>query len=191
MRINIRFRKKDPDLCKWRHSIDGRMISFYINNILSAELKNRIAYIPQTVLLSMDDTPCEVNFRVQSEEIESFILSIPYRQRNAVIKEIIRKHLRAQADIKVKTTNPFAKDFQMTPPQDTSGIIPSEYVFVPVKQTVAKAEKTVEPRMKEDPAIALQPKAEREPTSTPQQEAREETDEEREMRMALIAMAGE
>ena len=179
MRINIRFRKKDPDLCKWRHSIDGRMISFYNNNILSAEIHNRIAYIPQTVLLSMDDSPCEVNYRVQSEEIEAFILSIPYRQRNAVIKEIIRKHLRAQSDIKVKTTNPFAKDFQMTPPRDSSGIIQPEYVPVPVKQTVIKPEKSVGSQVKEESISDLQ------------SEVREETDEEREMRMALIAMAGE
>jgi hypothetical protein len=73
-----------------------------------------------------------------------------YRQRNAVIKEIIRKHLRAQSDIKVKTTNPFAKDFQMTPPRDSSGIIQPEYVPVPVKQTVIKPEKSVGSQVKEE-----------------------------------------
>ena len=54
MRVHLRFSKKDPDLCKWRHSVSGKMLSFYLNSILSAELHNRIAFIPQTVLLSMD-----------------------------------------------------------------------------------------------------------------------------------------
>lgn len=179
MRINIRFRKKDPDLCKWRHSIDGRMISFYITNILSAELANRIAYIPQAVLLSMDDSPCEVNFRVKSKEIEAFILSIPYRQRNAVIKEIIRKHLRAQSDIKIKSTNPFAMDIQMTPPQDSSIFIQTRPTPVQVDKPVPRQERPTEPQVKEGTINDKQP------------EVREETDEEREMRMALIAMAGE
>lgn len=181
MRINIRFRKKDPDLCKWRHSINGRLVSFYINNILEAELNNRIAYLPQTVFLSMDDTPCEVNFRVQSEAIEAFLLSIPNRQRNAVIKDIIRKHLRAQFDIKTKSSSPFAKDFQMAPQRETSETIVT--VSVPVKQTAVKAEQIPETRTKEIPESKPQP--------NPPPEAREETDEEREMRMALIAMAGE
>lgn len=181
MRINIRFRKKDPDLCKWRHAINGRLVSFYINNILEAEINHRIAYLPQTVLLSMDDTPCEVNFRVRSEEIEAFLLSIPNRQRNAVIKDVIRKHLRAQSDIKTKSSSPFAKDVQMAPQRtlsETVSVIP-----VPSKQTIVKSEKAVEPKTKE---IS---KSEPQPGAAP--EAREETDEEREMRMALIAMAGE
>ena len=179
MRINIRFRKKDPDLCKWRHSINGSMVSFYIKNVLEAEINNRIAYLPQTVVLSMDDTPCEVNFRVQSEEIEAFILSIPYRQRNAVIKDIIRKHLRAQFDIKAKSSSPFAKDFQMAPQRESSDTIPP----VPVKKVADKPEK--------DPKLRAKKSSESKPQPSPQPEVREETDEEREMRMALIAMAGE
>lgn len=181
MRIHLRFLKKDPDLCKWRHSVSGKMLNFYINNILNAEVHNRIAYVPQNVLLSMDESPCDVAFFVQTEEVETFIAAIPRTQRNAVIKEIIRKHLRAQSDIKAKTTNPFAKDFQMTPMRESAEIILS--VPIPVRQIPVKQEKATEPKVSEPPAS--------EPPLSKPQEVREETDEEREMRMALIAMAGE
>ena len=40
VRVHLRFLKKDPDLCKWRHSVSGKMLSFYLNSILSAELHN-------------------------------------------------------------------------------------------------------------------------------------------------------
>lgn len=66
MRVHLRFLKKDPDLCKWRHSVSGKMLSFYLNSILSAELHNRIAFIPQTVLLSMDESPCDISFHTSS-----------------------------------------------------------------------------------------------------------------------------
>ena len=107
MRVHLRFLKKDPDLCKWRHSVSGKMLSFYLNSILSAELHNRIAFIPQTVLLSMDESPCDISFHTSSREIEAFVASIPSNQRNKVIKEIIRKHLRSQGVIKSRTVNPF------------------------------------------------------------------------------------
>ncbi len=139
----------------------------------------------------MDDRPCEITITIQLKEVEEFIRSLPNYQRGSVVKEIIRKHLRAQSDIKVKSTNPFAKDFQMTPSRDTSGLIQSEYVLFPAKQSAIKPEKAVEPQLKEEPAIIQQPEVMKETTSTPQPEVREETDEEREMRMALIAMAGE
>lgn len=135
MRVHLRFLKKDPDLCKWRHSVSGKMLSFYLNSILSAELHNRIAFIPQTVLLSMDESPCDISFHTSSREIEAFVASIPSNQRNKVIKEIIRKHLRSQGVIKSRTVNPFSEEVQMAPDKP----IPkrAKVEFVPEKQSMS------------------------------------------------------
>lgn len=173
MRVHIRFLKKDPDLCKWRHSIAGKMLSFYINSILSAELQNKIAFIPQTVLLSMDETPCDCSFETTSKEIDVFLLSIPKKQRNKTVKEIIRKHLRAQSEFQGKTVNPFAEEVQMTPVSDQKIVLRTIVVENAPEPEPIKREQTL---IRKDTDSAVK---------------REETDEEREMRMALIAMAGE
>lgn len=55
-RFHFKFLWADSDLCKWRHSAKIRMLSFYINIILYAEIHKKIAYIPQVVLLSIDAT---------------------------------------------------------------------------------------------------------------------------------------
>lgn len=173
MRVHIRFLKKDPDLCKWRHSIGGKMLTFYLNSILSAELQNKIAFIPQTVLLSMDETPCDCSFETSSREIEIFLLSIPKKQRNRTVKEIIRKHLHAQSGFQGKTVNPFAADVQMTPVFEQPAVVKTISVV-----------NAPEP----EPEVIVQPAVQKEAAEETQSE---ETEEEREMRMALIAMAGE
>ena len=175
MRVHLRFLKKDPDLCKWRHSVGGKMLSFYMNSILSAELHNRIAFIPQTVLLSMDESSCDISFHTSSREIEAFVVSIPSNQRNKVIKEIIRKHLRSQGVIKSRTVNPFSEEVQMAPDKPIPKRTKVEFVS-------EKAEH-----------VGFAPAATARTDKTEQKwdSAGEETDEERELRMALIAMAGE
>ena len=175
MRVHLRFLKKDPDLCKWRHSVSGKMLSFYLNSILSAELHNRIAFIPQTVLLSMDESPCDISFHTSSREIEAFVASIPSNQRNKVIKEIIRKHLRIQGVIKSRAVNPFSEEVQMAPDKPVPKRAKVEFVSEKAEHVGFAPAATVridKPEQKVD-------------------SAGEETDEERELRMALIAMAGE
>ena len=181
MRFHLRFLRADPDLCKWRHSVESRMLSFYINSILYAEIHKKIAYIPQSVLLSMDAAPCDIHLRINSPEVEAYILAIPQKQRNTAVKEVIRKHLRAQTGIRAVTQNPFAKNIQMTPPGDYD----APAVTVSVRPAPAKKEKKPAPQI----AANEKPVKKQEATVLPEKEG--ETDEEREMRMALIAMAGE
>ncbi len=169
MRVHMRFTKRDPDLCRWHHSIDGRMVSFFINSILSAELQGKVAYLPQTVSLSSDDSPCDISLRVDSEDVLRFLMSIPKNSRSKVVREIIRKHLRAQSEIKPKKTSPFS-----------SGIL-----VIPEKKIGVTAEPPN--RVQRPKTEKKQPKPIEKPVETP----KEETEEEREMRMALIAMAGE
>lgn len=173
MRVHLRFTMRDPDLCRWHHSIDGRMVSFFINSILSAELQGKIAYLPQTVSLSSDASPCDISLRVDSESVREFLMGIPKNTRSRVVREIIRKHLRAQTEIKPKKTSPFSSDVLLVPEKK-------------IRVTVAPAKKKPKPKVEKRP-----PKTIEKPEDKPVDKPKEETEEEREMRMALIAMAGE
>ena len=115
MRVHLRFGKKDPDLCKWRNSIDRRLLSFYINCILSAEVQGKVAYIPHATLLSADATPCEVCLYTCSDEVDRYIKSLVPNKINATIKDIIRKHLNTQHWIRNITVDPFAGDAVLIP----------------------------------------------------------------------------
>ncbi len=173
--MHIRFTKKDPDLCRWKHSIDARMLSFYINNILLAELLGRTAYLPQIVSLSADESPCDMMITPLSADIESFWNSIPHNKRSNIIKEIIRKHLRAQSNIRKKNVDPFAENVLIS-----SGNLPD----IEVKTAISTTQK---PKKNVNPESLVKPTTK----SKPIVEEKEESEEEREMRMALIAMAGE
>ena len=92
-----------------------------------------------------------------------------------MIKEIIRKHLRSQGVIKSRTVNPFSEEVQMAPDKPVPKRAKVEFVSEKAEHVgfaPAATVRTDKPEQKVD-------------------SAGEETDEERELRMALIAMAGE
>lgn len=96
MRVHLRFTEKDTDLCRWRHSVKRNMLSYYLNQIMLAEINGKIAFIPNSVGVSVDTSPCDVTWRINNYEIEEYLIQIPSYKRNEQIKEIIRKHLDAQ-----------------------------------------------------------------------------------------------
>lgn len=96
MRVHLRFTEKDTDLCRWRHSVKRNMLSYYLNQIMLAEINGKIAFIPNSASVSVDSNPCDVTWRINNNEIEEYLIQIPSYKRNGQIKEIIRKHLDAQ-----------------------------------------------------------------------------------------------
>lgn len=96
MRVHLRLSEMDPDLCRWRHSVKKRMITYYIRQILLSEMRGEIAYIPTSWNVSATAKPCEVYMNFKDDEIETFLAAIPSYKRNGTIKRIIRKHLQAQ-----------------------------------------------------------------------------------------------
>lgn len=115
MRVHLRFGKKDPDLCKWRNSIDRRLATFYINCILSAEVQGKIAYVPHAAVLSADATPCEICVFTCSDEVDRYIRSLVPNKINATIKGIIRRHLAAQRWNRSISADPFSGEVVLTP----------------------------------------------------------------------------
>lgn len=96
MRVHLRFTEKDRDLCRWRHSIKRNMLTYYICQILRAEIAGKIAFIPEPDSFSPDTSSCDVFMKINDPEIENFVISIPEYKRNSKIKFIIRKHLHSQ-----------------------------------------------------------------------------------------------
>lgn len=167
MRVHLRFGKKDPDLCKWRNAIDRRLLSFYINCILSAEVQGKVAYIPHATMLSTDATPCELCLYTCSDEVDRYIKSLVPNKINATVKEIIRKHLNAQRWIKSITVDPFAGD---------AVLIPTLNRTAEPKREQSEHKKTLPVRTE-----VREETADRIPTT--------ETEEEQALRMALLAMS--
>ena len=116
MRVHLRFTEKDTDLCRWRHSVKRNMLSYYLNQIMLAEINGKIAFILNSASVSVDSSPCDVTWRINNDEIEDYLLQIPSYKRNGQIKEIIRKHLNAQGmlitgfSVPIETKQPKAKE---------------------------------------------------------------------------------
>lgn len=96
MKVHLRLTEKDMDLCRWRHSIKTGMMTYYVGQILRSEAQGEIAYLPNALSLSIIKDPCDVYMVFTDPDIISFLQTFPPYGRNAMLKKIIRKHLRAQ-----------------------------------------------------------------------------------------------
>ncbi len=161
MKVHLRLTEKDVDLCRWRHSVKNRMITYYISQILLSEMRGEIAYIPTALRLSAKTEPCEVYMNFTDPQIVEFLLSFPAFRRNATLKRIIRKHLQAQTGQTVKSVV-----YQVTAETRPKSVIPSKED----KKPIPKTEK---------------------PKNTEPKKEYVESEEDRAAILALIAMGGE
>ncbi len=97
MRVHLRLTEKDVDLCRWRHSVKKRMITYYVGQVLLSEMRGEIAYIPTALSLSANSQPCEVYMNFTDSLIVDYLSTFPPFKRNAMLKKIIRKHLQTQS----------------------------------------------------------------------------------------------
>ena len=161
MRVHLRFSEKDRDLCRWRHSIKRKMLTYYICQILRAEIAGNIAFIPEPDSLSQDISSCDVFMLINDPEIVNFIVSIPEYKRNSKIKFIIRKHLHSQMRA---TDNIWQHECQAI------AYVPREKNFVSSQSNETSVEKK---------------------TTENNQQKYTESEEDRAAILALIAMGGE
>ncbi len=160
-RLHLRLTEKDRDLCRWRHSVKNKMLTYYICQILTAEMRGEIAFLHGFKGMSASDEPCDIFMRVKDPDIIGFIAAMPENRQNATIKNIIRKHLYSQT---AASGNLF---------------------FSPVPSPVSARPKAV--TKKEFPESAFR----EERDGTVAEEVHCETDEDREALLALIALGGE
>lgn len=168
MRIHLRFGKKDPDLCKWRNSIDRRLATFYINCILTAEVQGKIAYVPHAAVLSADATPCEICVFTCSDEVDRYIKTLVPNKINATVKKIIRRHLAEQRWNRSISADPFSGEVVLIPSYSRTGSDTQE----PMKRENTEFTVRTEKNDTEQAHFAIN-----------------ETEEEQALRLALLAMS--
>jgi len=124
MRLHLRFNNKDEDLCRWRHSIKGNLLTEYICRIVTAESKGQIAYIPNAQKSSSKQRACDITVYISDEDAVQYILSIPQQRRNRKIKAVIRKHLQSQdyasREAGKSTSSPERKTQRITSTKDAN-----------------------------------------------------------------------
>lgn len=115
--VNLYFGKKDPDLCKWVHSVPRGLFSYLVRECIKAHLngdenyklltfesdKEKTSAILKTVSISMD-TP-------EDKQIYDFISSLDDNMRSFVIKQILRKYLKNSNDGILDSNNISNKTF--------------------------------------------------------------------------------
>lgn len=86
-RLHLRLTEKDRDLCRWRHAVKNKMLTYYICQILTAEMRGEIAFLHGFKGMSANDEPCDIFMRVKTDII-GFIAAMPENRQNAHIKNI-------------------------------------------------------------------------------------------------------
>lgn len=161
MKVHLRLTEKDVDLCRWRHSVKKGLMTYYVGQIILSEARGEIAYLPTALNLSTRTDPCDVYMVFNDQRIIESLLKIPAFRRNATLKRVIRKHLRAQIGQPEKSV---VYQIQHEKKRGTTAMQKES------KKTVLKADKPI--------------------VSEPRKEI-VESEEDRAAILALIAMGGE
>lgn len=154
MRVHLRFSEKDVDLCRWRHSIKKRMFTYYVKQILLSEMRGEIAYVPNSLNVSADDSPCNIFMNIPEADVEEFICSIPEQKRNITIKRIIRKQLQAQ-ECRLDRNVVYQGDIQVKEPVKRKTSEPKKKQDVPEAPNVISQSSYTESEEDRDAILAL------------------------------------
>ncbi|MBQ2932357.1 MAG: hypothetical protein IJE62_05905 [Clostridia bacterium] len=86
---------EDGDLIGWLRSLPKRSFNKTVNQILVSESRGEIALLPCT--FSSAEVTKEVQCRIvlRDEKAEKFVLSMPYGEITRRLKEILRRHIKA------------------------------------------------------------------------------------------------
>ena len=86
---------EDGDLIGWMYSLPKRSFNKTVNRILVSESGGEVAPLPCTFLSAevAEEVQCRIVLR--DEEAEKFVLSMPYGEITGRLKEILRRHIKA------------------------------------------------------------------------------------------------
>ena len=86
---------EDGDLIGWMYSLPKRSFNKTVNQILVSESRGEIALLPCT--FSSAEVAEEVQCRIvlRDEKAERFVSSIPYGEVTGRLKDILRRHIKA------------------------------------------------------------------------------------------------
>ena len=93
MKIHFVIGKKDGDIGYWMESLDNGLFSQCVNDILEAELGNKIARLPIPKQKGRISKKIDTSIYVSEENVLEMLRNIPQGKRSKYIRSVIRKHL--------------------------------------------------------------------------------------------------
>lgn len=93
MKIHFVIGKKDGDIGYWMESLENGLFSQCVNDILEAELGNKIARLPIPKQKGRISKKIDTSIYVSDENILEMLRNIPQGKRSKYIRSVIRKHL--------------------------------------------------------------------------------------------------
>ena len=86
---------EDGDLIGWLRSLPKRSFNKTVNRILVSESSGEIALLPCTFSSAKVAKEVQCRIVLRDEEAEKFVLSMPYGEITGRLKEILRRHIKA------------------------------------------------------------------------------------------------
>lgn len=135
MKIHFVIGKKDGDIGYWMESLDNGLFSQCVNDILEAELGNKIARLPIPKQKGRISKKIDTSIYVSEENILEMLRNIPQGKRSKYIRSVIRKHLAVnyRKGQVFKTKEDIPKENN-----DTAIVAPAAEEKAPVQQSVTQ-----------------------------------------------------
>lgn len=135
MKIHFVIGKKDGDIGYWMESLDNGLFSQCVNDILDAELGNKIARLPIPKQKGRISKKIDTSIYVSEENILEMLRNIPQGKRSKYIRSVIRKHLAVnyRKGQVFKTKEDIPKENN-----DTAIVAPAVEEKAPVQQSVTQ-----------------------------------------------------
>ena len=135
MKIHFVIGKKDGDIGYWMESLDNGLFSQCVNDILEAELGNKIARLPIPKQKGRISKKIDTSIYVSEENILEMLRNIPQGKRSKYIRSVIRKHLAVnyRKGQVFKTKEDIPKENN-----DTAIVAPAVEEKAPVQQSVTQ-----------------------------------------------------
>ncbi len=95
MQIHLRLGVKDADIIFWKNSLPKSCFCMYVKEILAAEKMKKIAPVPVPAKPGYDRQNVDYKLIIQDKALIQFVKTFPEWKRSPMIKQIIRKHLKA------------------------------------------------------------------------------------------------
>lgn len=86
---------EDGDLIGWLRSLPKRSFNKTVNRILVSESRGEIALLPCTFSSAKVAKEVQCRIVLRDEKAEKFVLSMPYGEITGRLKEILRRHIKA------------------------------------------------------------------------------------------------
>lgn len=121
--IHLVLSKDDTDIIAWKNVLPSRTFNKFVNEILIAESKGKIADIPYGFSSVKEVAPIHCRIVIKNGSALDYLAKIPKGQVSLSIKKIIRKHIRKnrtktlRLDLVIKLLSDFKTKIESKEPE--------------------------------------------------------------------------